>query len=365
MKVLITTGGTGGHIYPALALADQLKNHHKDIDIMFIGNNDRMETTIIPATGYRFVGIKAASFNNSNNKLTALQTLYRSYRECLTLVNEYSPDVIIGFGGYVTVPVIMAGHHLKIKTIIHEQNSIAGMANKALGHFVDKVVTVYPSVNSAFNPKKTFCLGNPRESAVLGLIRDRQILSQFGIDPARKTLLIVMGSLGSQSVNEKMVSILQEMKKKDYNVIYVTGKNNYDDFIKEVQSEGNVRIVPYIDQFPVAANCNLIVSRGGATSACEYMALGLPSIIIPSTYVPNNHQFLNAKSMLDNGASLLIEEKDLTMEKLVSTVDELINDDMKLQEMSEAARRMSHPNAAEDFVKLIYETTGAVYEGID
>ena len=365
MKVLITTGGTGGHIYPALALADQLKNYHRDIDIMFIGNNDRMETTIIPATGYRFVGIRAASFNNSNNKLAALKTLYKSYRECLTLVDDYSPDVIIGFGGYVTVPVIMAGHHLKIKTIIHEQNSIAGMANKALGHFVDRVVTVYPEVNSAFPQRKTFCLGNPRESAVLDLVRDRQILSQFGLDISRKTLLIVMGSLGSQSVNEKMVSILQEMKTKDYNVIYVTGRNNYDDFIKEVQSDDNVKIVPYIDQFPVAASCQLIVSRGGATSACEYMALGLPSIIIPSPYVPNNHQFLNAKSMLDQGASLLLEEKDLTAERLVSMVDGLINDDMKLRQMSEAARAMSHPHAAEDFVKLIYETTGTKYEKAD
>ena len=362
MKVLITTGGTGGHIYPAIALADELKKHYANSDILFIGNSDRMETEIIPALGYRFIGIEAARFNEANNKLAALRLLYRSYKKCIGLVSEYLPDVVVGFGGYVTVPVIMAAVKLGIKTVIHEQNSIAGMANKMLGHFVDKVVTVYPEASPAFPQNKVVCLGNPRESAVNDFHKDKLMVTEYGLDAARKTVLAVMGSLGSQSVNEKMKEVINRVKEKPYNLIYVTGKNNYDEFMKDMEESDNVKILPYVDQFRLAGNVNLIVSRAGATSCCEYMALGAPAIFIPSPYVPNNHQFINAKSMLDNGAAMLLEEKDLSPDNLISMIDEVINDDEKLREMGEKARAMSHPNAAEDIVKLIYETVGKEYE---
>ncbi|MBR0473577.1 MAG: undecaprenyldiphospho-muramoylpentapeptide beta-N-acetylglucosaminyltransferase [Erysipelotrichaceae bacterium] len=358
MKMLVTTGGTGGHIYPAVALASYMLKKDKQLDIKFIGNSDRMENTIIPQMGYSFIGIEAARFNDNGNKLKALSLLYKSYKECLSIVKEYGPDIVIGFGGYVTVPVLMAAHKLGIKTVIHEQNSIAGLANRTLGHFVDKVVTVYPGVGEAFPDRKVVNLGNPRESAALDFNKDRQIFKEYGLNPAKKTILIVMGSLGSASVNEKMVQILNELKNKPYNIIYVTGKNNYGEFAGKVEETDTLKILPYIDQFNVAGNCDLVVSRGGATSACEYMALGVPSIIIPSPYVPNNHQFLNAKSMLDNGACKLLEEKDLTSEKLTDMIEDLVGDDIKLRQMSEAARKMSHVHAAEDISELLYEMVG-------
>ncbi len=358
MKVLIATGGTGGHIYPAVSLADYMSHNYKDMSFMFVGNSDRMESTIIPELGYRFLGIEAAKFNGNVNKLQALRKLYKSYKESLKVVESFKPDIIVGFGGYVTVPVVMAGVKLGIKTVIHEQNSFAGMANKALSHFVKKVITVYPNVNESFPSRKVVTLGNPRESAVLDLTADKRYLETFDLDISRKTLLIVMGSLGSVTVNQKMVEILNRMKEKDYNVIYVTGKNNYDEMIKNVQGTDNVKIVPYIDQLKVASSCDLIISRGGATSACEYMALGLPSIIIPSPYVTNNHQYYNAKSMVDNGASILFEEKSLNTEELIKTVDELLGDDMKLQKMSQAAKAMSHPYAAREISKLLFEVAG-------
>ena len=244
MKVLIATGGTGGHIYPAISLADYLANNYKDMSFMFVGNSDRMESTIIPELGYRFLGITAAKFNGSNNKISALKTLYRSYKECIRVVESFQPDIIVGFGGYVTVPVIMAGVHCRVKTVIHEQNSFAGMANKALSHFVNKVITVYPNVNDSFPKRKVVTLGNPRESAVLDLTVDKRSLETFGFNIRKKTLLIVMGSLGSVTVNEKMTEILNRMKEKDYNVIYVTGRNNYDDMIRKVSESDTVRIVP-------------------------------------------------------------------------------------------------------------------------
>ena len=358
MKMLVTTGGTGGHIYPAVALVNYMLKNDKDLEVAFIGNSDRMENTIIPKMGYNFIGIEAARFNDNGNKLKALKLLYSSYQKCLTIVKNFAPDVVIGFGGYVTVPVLMAAKKLGIKTVIHEQNSIAGMANRALGHFVNKVITVYPEAGQAFPARKVVNLGNPRESAALDFNKDREIIRDYGLDPARKTILIVMGSLGSQSVNDRMLKILSDMRRKPYNIIYVTGRNNYSEFASKIEDTDTLKILPYIDQFNVAGNCDLVVSRGGATSACEYMALGVPSIIVPSPYVPNNHQFLNAKSMLDNGACRILEEKDLNSLNLIAEIEDLINDDIKLRQMSAAAKAMSHVNAADDISKLIYEMAG-------
>ncbi|MBR0385834.1 MAG: undecaprenyldiphospho-muramoylpentapeptide beta-N-acetylglucosaminyltransferase [Erysipelotrichaceae bacterium] len=359
MKVLIATGGTGGHIYPATALADQLRKQQPDAEILFIGNSDRMEKDIIPQQGYEFRGITAARFNDENvNKLQALKVLYSSYKTCLKIVENFKPDIIVGFGGYVTVPVIMAGKKLHIPVVIHEQNSIAGLANRVLGHFVDKIITVYQSANEEFPPAKTVCLGNPREGAIRDFHPDRSILTTFGLDPSKRTVLIVMGSLGSYSVNDRMTEILNALKNRSYNVIYVTGKSSYDTVREQIEDADNLKIVPYIDQFNVAGNCDLVVSRGGATSACEYMVLGLPSIIVPSPYVPNNHQFLNAKAMMDNGASIILEEKDLTSENLIPLIEEIINDEARLLAMSEAARKMSHPDAADRIIDVINEMAG-------
>ena len=358
MKILIATGGTGGHIYPATALADQIMEDSAANEILFIGNSDRMEATEIPKLGYRFIGITAAKFNNSNNKLKALSTLYKAYNQCLDIVRSFSPDLAIGFGGYVTVPVIMAAHKLGIKCIIHEQNSLTGMANRVLGHFVNCAVICYPSAAEAFPKNKTYLLGNPRESAVRNFVPDKEIFAQFGLDPALKTLLIVMGSLGSVSVNEKMRGILEALKHRDYNVLYVTGRNNYEQFADLNLETDTLKIVPYINQFQIAGNCTLVMSRGGATSASEYMALGIPTIIVPSPYVTNNHQYLNAKAMLDNGAACLLEEKDMTVAATVEMIENLIHDDAKLAQMSHNAKAMSHPEAAGDLVKLIKKVAG-------
>lgn len=358
MRIVIATGGTGGHIYPATALADRLMSDDKNNEILFVGNHDRMEANEIPKLGYRFRGIKAARFNSSKNKLNALTILYKAYKECLHILEDFNPDIVIGFGGYVTVPVIMAAVKLKIKTIIHEQNSLAGLANRTLGHFVNKVVICYDSAREAFNTKKTYLLGNPRASAALSFVKDPFIFKQFGLDCSKKTLLIVMGSLGSTSVNEKMMGILEGLKQKDFNILYVTGRSNYQKVMANISESENLKIVDYIDQFNIAGNCDLVISRGGATSASEYMALGVPTIIVPSPYVTNNHQYINAKEMFDKGASYLLEEKDLQVNNTISIIEKLINDDEKLNAMSIAAKMMSHPNAAYDIINLMKETAG-------
>ena len=232
------------------------------------------------------------------------------------------------------------------------------MANRTLAHFVDKVVICYPSVMDSFNKSKTVLLGNPRQSAILGFQKDKSVIDQFGLNPDRKTLLIVMGSLGSKSVNEKMISILKGLNDKDYNVIYVTGKNNYQQVTSQIQSTENVKITDYIDGFNVAGNCDLVMSRAGATSLCEYCALALPSILVPSPYVTNNHQLVNALSMVEAKASVLLEEKDLNEKETINLIDSLIHDDTKLKEMSQGASSLSFENAAIDFVELIKKVVG-------
>ena len=317
-----------------------------------------MEADLLPKQGFDFIGIKAAKFNSSSHKLQAILTLYKAYKQSLKIVEDFNADVVIGFGGYVTVPVILAGKKLKKKTIIHEQNSLAGLANRTLAHFVDKVVICYPSVMDSFNKSKTVLLGNPRQSAILGFQKDKSVIEQFGLNPDRKTLLIVMGSLGSKSVNEKMISILKGLNDKDYNVIYVTGKNNYQQVTSQIQSTENVKITDYIDGFNVAGNCDLVMSRAGATSLCEYCALALPSILVPSPYVTNNHQLVNALSMVEAKASVLLEEKDLNEKETINLIDSLIHDDTKLKEMSQGASSLSFENAAIDFVELIKKVVG-------
>ena len=359
MRVLIATGGTGGHIYPAIALADELRSIDPSTSILFIGNNDRMESTEIPKHNYDFYGIDAKGFNgNSGDKVKSIQLMSKSFFLCRKKIKEFNADIVIGFGGYVTVPVILAATTLGIPSMIHEQNSIAGMANRFLSKFVKKVVCCYPEVMKDFDAKKVVLLGNPRASIAKRVTYDRNILKQYGLQPQRKTVFIVMGSLGSSSVNEKMIESLYKMDGRDYQVIYVTGKNGYDAFRKQFTDTANVKILPYVNQVEIVANVDLVISRGGATSASEITALQKPSIIIPSPYVPNNHQFINAKAMLDAGCALLLEEKDLSADKIYEMVESLIFDDEKLQKMAISSESLGFPNAAENMVNLIKQVVG-------
>jgi len=354
MRILIATGGTGGHIYPALALADIALQNDANTKILFIGNVDRMEKSIIPDAGYDFLGIAAKGFNNANaNKLNSLKLIFEAYSRCKEIIREFKPDVVIGFGGYVSVPVLLAASRLKVPTFLHEQNSIAGMANKLLGHFVKKVFVCYEGTVRDFPSQKTMLLGNPRATIAHNETIDQTFLKTLNLNSDLKTVFMVMGSLGSSSVNEKMIEALNSVTSTDYQIVYVTGKDDYNQFKEKVNEKENIKILPYINQIQMLANCDLVVSRGGATSAAEITALNVPAIIIPSPFVPNNHQFLNAKELLDNGCALLVEEKDLDTINIIDVIEETIFDDTKLVQMSGCAKKLGFPQAAYDILKAI------------
>ncbi|MCF0111226.1 MAG: undecaprenyldiphospho-muramoylpentapeptide beta-N-acetylglucosaminyltransferase [Erysipelotrichaceae bacterium] len=359
MRILITTGGTGGHIYPAVALADLIRKNEPDSAVLFIGNNDRMESREIPARGYDFFGIDAKGFNgNSGDKLKSVSLMSKSYGICRRKIKEFRPDIIVGFGGYVTVPVVMAGRRLNIPVVIHEQNSIPGMANRFLQRFAKKIVTCYPEANPYFPEKKTCLLGNPRASVAKTVEKNREVLCQYGLQPEKKTIFVVMGSLGSSSINDIMKKTLQSLQDPEIQVIYVTGRDGYDEFIKDLNVSDTIRILPYCDQPTLVANTDLTMSRGGATSAAEITALKVPSIIVPSPYVPNNHQFLNAKAMLDAGCAYLLEEKDMSAETVLSLWDKLIHDEETLASMALKCASLGFENAAEDILALLHEVIG-------
>ena len=362
MRVILTTGGTGGHIYPALALTTEImKDPHAEV--LFIGSQDRMEAKLIPEAGYRFIGLNLQGFNgNSHDKLQALKLNREARKECLKIIQEFKPQVIVGFGNYVTVPVIQAGKKLGIPCVIHEQNSLPGLANRYLSLLATKVITSYPQTEKYFPASKVELLGNPRASQACRQKKDPNVIKQLGLDPNKKTVLIVMGSLGSHSVNKVMVETLQLLGNKDFQIIDVTGEDDYQDLSSKVPPYSNIKILPYCDQLSLMANSDLIVCRGGATSASEIMAIGLPSIIIPSPYVPNNHQHYNALAMVNAGCAYELPEQELTAASLVELIQRLIYDDKGLAEVRKKAEELGFPLAVHKFVALLKHLTGETYE---
>jgi len=343
---MIAAGGTGGHIYPALTLADELKK--KGHKITFIGSNNRMEKDVIPSFGYEYIGLDVYSTQGHLlQKAKSGVSLLKAYKKCLKLLKGY--DLAIGFGNYITVPVILAAHKLGIKTVIHEQNSFVGRANRMLDGYADLVIVSYPESLKQFKNKNTKVLGNPQSSAALKAYKDTNVLSNLGLNPSKKTVCIFMGSLGSDSI---MKVLLDYFKLTDgsYQIVYATGKRCFDYVNNNGIKKDYIKYVEAVNGVSLMENSDLLISRAGATTLAEIVSLGTPSILIPSPYVPNNHQYHNAKALVDNNAAMMIEEKDLSASKLNEMVNSIINDVDKLNTLKVNARKLSNDDALKDIV---------------
>ena len=307
MRVIITAGGTGGHIYPAISIINKIKEKESDSKFLYIGTHNRMEKDIVPSLGYDYKSIEIYGFSKKNIKLDFKNVglIYKAYKECLKIIKEFKPDIVIGVGGYVTFPVIMAAHKLKIKTFLHEQNAI-------------------PKESSKYFPKDKWILtGNPCSENALNIKTTSR--TKYGLTYDKKSILIVQGSLGSEVINNKMLDFLKSIDDKNYEVLYVTGKNYYDSFSKNKFSK-NVKIVPFVENLSsLLKDIDLIITRAGASTIAEITAIGLPAILIPSPYVANNHQYYNALSLKNSNASTLIEQKDLNKDVLIKTIDEILD----------------------------------------
>ncbi|MGN1404819.1 MAG: UDP-N-acetylglucosamine--N-acetylmuramyl-(pentapeptide) pyrophosphoryl-undecaprenol N-acetylglucosamine transferase [Erysipelotrichaceae bacterium] len=349
MRIIIASGGTGGHIYPAITLAQALeKAGHK---ITFVGSTGRMEKDVIPAEGFEYIGLDMKIPGGSLiNKAAAFMSIVKAYKRCKDIVKGY--DLAIGFGNYISVPLVMAASKHGLKTVIHEQNSFAGKANKYLDRKVDLVIGSYEENKKTFKNPHTLILGNPQSSKAFNIKKDREVLKNLGLDPDKKTVVIFMGSLGSQTVNKVVVEYLNSLSG-EYQVIYATGKQNYAKAKAAVKDRDYICVKEAVDGVKVMTNSSLLVSRAGATTLSEICAMGMPSILIPSPYVPNNHQFYNAMALIDKDAALLLEEKDLNPLSLKKIIEKSINDEELLEKLHKNAMKLSNPKVLDEIVKEI------------
>ena len=352
MRVIITAGGTGGHIYPALAILNKIKEMEPDSEFLYIGTHNRMEKDIVPAHGIKYEAIEiyglAKSIKLMPRNVKNVFLIYKDYKKCLKIMKDFKPDLVMGFGGYVTFPVIKAAHKLGIKTFIHEQNSIPGKANKGLLKNVNLIGVSFEDSLKYFEGYNAIMTGNPVSENALKI--DKINKEQFGMSRDKKGILIVSGSLGSSVVNQKMVEFLESIGDENYEVLYITGKGFYEEF-KKHEFPKNVFVEPYVDNLSgLMKDMDLIVSRAGASSVAEIEALRLPAILIPSPYVANNHQYFNAMSIVNAHAGFMIQEKDLSKETLKKQINEIFNDSDKINEVKENLKKIS----IDDSSSIIY-----------
>lgn len=353
MRVVISAGGTGGHIYPALAIINKIKEKEKKCDILYIGTTDRMEKDIVPKLGIKYVGIEMEGINRKKplKNIRVFIKYKKAIKKAKKTIKEFEPDVVIGVGGYITAPVLIAAHKLKIKTIIHEQNSVPGVSNKLISKYADKICVSLPNTVSYFDKEKTIYTGNPRSEEIINI--KPALKKDFGLDEDKKLVLIVMGSLGSTTMTKKIKELIPHFKDKNYQVLIVTGKSYYDEF-KKINLSKNVKIVPFLENMiNLLKKTDLIISRAGASTIAEITAIGLPSILVPSPYVTNNHQYLNAKELEDYKASKLVSEKDFCPEVIVSLVDDILNNKTLYNEMKKNSLKLGMPSSATKFYEEI------------
>ncbi len=350
-KVMIATGGTGGHIYPALAFAQILKKKYPEIEIIFIGSDNRMEKDIIPEKGYRFIGMHMSGMNGGvKAKISSAFSLLTAENDCYKLLKEEKPDACVGFGNYISVPLIIAAHRLHIPTMIHEQNSFAGKANIMLGKYCDAIVLSSNGPLKQFPSSKTRVFGNPEASIASEKKLDKEILKDYGIDPSKPYILFMMGSLGSSSVSKVIDEALPNINR-NVQILVVAGKRNEYEF--KTQSDSRIRIVPYVDGLTCLAFSTLAICRAGATTLSEIMALGTASILIPSPYVPNNHQYYNAMELASNGGAIILEEKDLNAKVLSEAINSLLRNEEKLEDIRKNALRKEYNDAANQMISWL------------
>lgn len=368
MHILFAGGGTAGHINPALAVAGYIKEKHSDAKISYIGTAKKLEARLVPEKGYDFYSIEVQGFKRQltpSGIIHNVKTVYfalKASKDAEKLLKKLRPDVVVGTGGYVSGPVLKAAAKLGIKTAIHEQNAYPGVTNKMLSKSVDRVMLAMPEAESRFNMnKKPDITGNPVRSELKNMSRqEAKKKLGFGDKPV---ILSFGGSLGARPINEAVAELIRYYNGKDSHYhIHSTGKAGYNTMrnaLSDVKLDENVIIREYIDDMDVCmAAADLVICRAGAITLSELAVCRKPSILIPSPYVAENHQYHNAMTLKNAGAAEVIEEKDLCGKKLIDTVDAIITDKQGLSKMSENAQKVAIDDANERIYNIIMELMG-------
>ncbi len=364
MRYLITGGGTGGHIYPALAIANEIRDRHKDAEILYVGTKKGLESELVPREGLNFKTIRVKGLPRKLNAdaFKALKELALGIRDASKIIKEFNPDIVIGTGGYVCGPVVYIASKKGIPTVIHEQNAFPGITNKILSRYVDRVLVTFEESKKYFKKQEKIILtGNPIRKSIVNVDRKKAYFD-LKINPNIPFILSFGGSGGQNKLNEAMLKVIEEFANNEFiQIVHVTGNRFYEDFNHKLKSKNlylkdNIRIMPYLYKMPEALNiADLVVTSAGAITLAEISAVGVASILIPKGYTAENHQEHNARVFADKGASSLILEKDLTGELLYKTIKELIEDRKKLSEMGRKSKMLGEVNATEKIVDIICE----------
>ena len=371
MRVLLSGGGTGGHVYPAIAIANRIKEQYPDAEIIFVGTEKGIESEIVPKYGYELKTVTVQGFKRKIDfdNVKRVFKLFKGLEQSRKVVKKFKPDVVIGTGGYVSGPVLFNAAMSKVPTVIHEQNSFPGVTNKILSKVVTRVLTSFEDSHERFpegSRDKLVLTGNPVRKEIL-VARKNIARKNLGISEDKKMVLCYGGSGGSEEINDAMKVVIENMVKEDIAFIFATGKYYYEEFTKSMEYlnlKPYQQVVPYLEDMANAlAASDLVIGSAGAISLAEITALGKPSIIIPKAYTAENHQEYNAKSIESKGAGIAILEKDLTPKTLNETVFRLLGDRELLIDMENASKEIGKPEAIDlicDEIIKIYEEKNKV-----
>jgi len=362
-RLIISGGGTGGHIFPAVAIANEFKERHPDAEILFVGAEGRMEMTRVPEAGYKIVGLWISGLQR---KLTLANLLFPvkvvvSYFRAHTIIKQFKPHVVVGTGGYASGPIMMAATSKGIPTVIQEQNSFAGLTNKQVAGKVSKVCVAYEGMEEYFPAEKIVLTGNPVRKDLL-TIQDKKerALSHFGFSSGKKTLLIIGGSLGARTINESILGGVEKILDAGIQVLWQTGKGYFELYKSQLAKYDlrNIRVFDFLKEMDLAyAAADVVISRSGAIAVSELCIAHKPSILVPSPNVAEDHQTKNAMALVNKQAAVLVKDKD-AVSLLVDEALKLLFDEQLCEKLRMNIGKLAKPNATNEIVDEIEKLIG-------
>jgi len=357
-RVIISGGGSGGHIFPAVAIADEIKKRNPQVDILFVGANGKMEMEKVPAAGYKIIGLDIVGFQRKftfKNFLLPFKII-QSLIKAKNILKEFKPQVVIGVGGYASGPTLKAAQSLNIPTLVQEQNSFPGKTNKLLAHKVKTICTAYEGLDKYFPKEKIVLTGNPVRSSVVADLEQKKNdgYAYYNLDPSKKTILIIGGSLGARTLNESVINHLSKFENQSIQLLWQCGKFYYNTLKDQLKNlPENVKMVEFIERMDYAyAIADTIISRAGAISVSELSLVHKPTILVPSPNVAEDHQTKNAMALVKQNAAIIIRDND-AKEQLILAAFSLLEDSKKQQELVEAIQQLGKPIATETIVTEI------------
>lgn len=362
-KFIISGGGTGGHIFPAISIANAIKKRLPEADILFVGALGRMEMERVPAAGYPIKGLPVKGLNRSNllSNVKVVFDLLKSLVMARQIIRSFKPDVAIGVGGYASAPTLRAASSCGVPTLIQEQNSYAGVTNKLLAKKASKICVAYHGMEKFFPANKIVLTGNPVRQDLFSVApKTSEAYKFFGLDPQKKTILVVGGSLGARTINQSIIAQLELLSNADVQVIWQTGKLYIDDARKaaEAYKSSRLLVTDFVSRMDLAYSiADLVVSRAGASSISELCLLGKPTILVPSPNVAEDHQTQNALALVRKDAAIMVYDKD-AREQLVVKALELIADSKKLELLSANILLLAEKDSADRIVNEIFNLIG-------